>query len=187
MIKNTNTEKNLLHAFAGESQARNRYTYYAGQARREGFVQIAAKFEEIASQEKEHAKRFFSFLEGGEVEISVSFPAGKIASTLENLQAAANGEHEEYSVLYPSFAQIARKEGFEEIVKLFELISIAEKQHESQFVVFAENIKNGHIFSRPVKVIWHCLNCGYTHEDFIAPKNCPACLHPQAFFEVLYV
>lgn len=185
MIKNTNTEKNLLHAFAGESQARNRYTYYAGQARREGFMQIAAKFEEIASQEKEHAKRFFLFLEGGEAEISVSFPAGKIANTLENLQAAASGEHEEYSVLYPSFAQNARKEGFEEIAKLFELISIAEKQHESQFVVFAENIKNGHIFSRPVKVIWRCLNCGYTHEDFIAPKNCPACLHPQAFFEVL--
>lgn len=184
-LKGTQTEKNLLKAFAGESQARNRYTYYAGQARKEGLMRIAAQFEETANQEKEHAKRFFSFLEGGDVEISASFPAGKIGTTLENLQAAACGEHEEYSVLYPSFAQTARQEGFEAVAKLFDSISIAEKQHEKQFLHFAENVKNNRVFNSEVKVTWRCLNCGYTHEGVDAPKACPACAHAQAYFEAL--
>lgn len=184
-IKNTQTEKNLLKAFAGESQARNRYTYYAGQARKEGLMQIAAQFEETANQEKEHAKRFFSFLEGGEVEITASFPAGKILNTLENLEAAASGEHEEHSMLYPSFAKTAHEEGFEEIAKLFEFVAIAEKQHERQFLNFAKNVKNNNVFSRDNKVTWRCLNCGYIHEDTDAPTACPACAHPQAYFEIL--
>lgn len=184
-LKGTQTEKNLLKAFAGESQARNRYTYYASQARKEGLMRIAAQFEETANQEKEHAKRFFSFLEGGDVEISASFPAGKIGTTLENLQAAACGEHEEYSALYPAFAQTARQEGFEAVAKLFDFISIAEKQHEKQFLHFAENVKNNRVFNSDVKVTWRCLNCGYTHEGADAPKACPACAHSQAYFEVL--
>lgn len=184
-LKGTQTEKNLLQAFAGESQARNRYTYYANQARKEGLMRVAVQFEETANQEKEHAKRFFSFLEGGNVEITASFPAGKIASTFENLQAAAIGEHEEHSVLYPSFAQTARDEGFEAIAKVFEFISIAEKQHERQFLDFADSIKNNRVFEKDGKVTWHCLNCGYVHEGVDAPKACPACAHPQGFFEVL--
>lgn len=184
-IKNTQTEKNLLKAFAGESQARNRYTYYAEQARKEGFMRIAAQFEETANQEKEHAKRFFSFLEGGNVEIAASFPAGKVMSTLENLQAAASGEHEEHSMLYPAFATTARQEGFEAIAKLFEFVSNAEKQHEQQFLNFAESVKANTVFSKSVRVKWRCLNCGYTHESTDAPKACPACAQPQAFFEVL--
>lgn len=184
-LKGTQTEKNLLKAFAGESQARNRYTYYADQAKKEGLMRVAAQFEETAAQEKEHAKRFFSFLEGGEVEITASFPAGKVVNTLENLQAAVLGEHEEHSALYPSFAQTARQEGFEAIAKLFEFISIAEKQHEKQFFAFAENLKNDTMFKRDTKVTWRCLNCGYTHESVEAPKACPACTHSQAFFEVL--
>ena len=183
LLKGTQTEKNLLKAFAGESQARNRYTYYAGQARKEGLIRIACQFEETANQEKEHAKRFFSFLEGGSVEISAAFPAGKIGTTLENLQAAAAGEHEEYSALYPSFAQTARQEGFEIVAKLFESVSIAEKQHEKQFLNFADNVKNNLVFNSNTKATWRCLNCGYIHEGVEAPQVCPACAHAQAFFE----
>lgn len=184
-LKGTVTEKNLMKAFAGESQARNRYTYFAGQARKEGMMQIAAQFEETANQEKEHAKRFFSLLEGGEVEITAAFPAGKIGTTLENLQAAACGEHEEHSVLYPAFAQTARQEGVEEVAKLFESVTVAEKQHEKQFLRFAESVKNNLVFSRETEVTWRCLNCGYTHDGVEAPKSCPACAHSQAYFEVL--
>ena len=186
-IKGTQTEKNLLKAFAGESQARNRYTYFASQARKEGLMQIALQFEETANQEKEHAKRFFSYLEGGMVEITASFPAGKIENTLENLQASAAGENEEHSKLYPAFAQTAREEGFEAIAKLFEFVSNAEKQHERQFLNFAETLKNNSMFTREITVTWRCLNCGYTYEGKIAPSVCPACKHPQAFFEVLVV
>lgn len=184
-IKGTQTEKNLMKAFAGESQARNRYTYYASQAKKEGLMQIAAQFEETADQEKEHAKRFFSFLnDSGVIEITASFPTTK-GDTLTNLQAAASGENEEHSVLYPAFAQTAREEGFEAIAKLFEFISIAEKQHEKQFLHFADNIKSNKVFAREAKVTWRCLNCGYVHESLSAPQACPACAHPQAYFGVL--
>lgn len=184
VVKGTQTEQNLLKAFAGESQARNRYTYFAGQARKEGFVRIAVQFEETANQEKEHAKRFFSFLEGGDVEIVAMYPAGKIATTLENLRSAANGEHEEYSALYPSFAKIAREEGFEAIAKVFEFVSVAEKQHERQFLNFAADVENNRVFKKDTLVTWHCLNCGYVHEGLEAPKACPACAHPQSYFGV---
>ena len=183
-LKGSQTEKNLLKAFAGESQARNRYTYFAGQARKEGMIRIALQFEETANQEREHAKRFFSLLEGGSVEITASFPAGRIATTLENLQAAAAGEHEEYSTLYPSFAQVAQAEGFAEAAKLFEMVSVAEKQHERQFLNFADRVKNNLVFKSNAKVTWRCLNCGYIHEGTEAPHRCPACLHAQAFFEL---
>lgn len=184
-IKGTETEKNLLKSFAGESQARNRYTFFSSKARDEGFMEIAALFEEIANQEKEHGKRFFSFLEGRRVEITASFPAAKIGTTLENLQAAAAGEHEEYSELYPTFAKVARAEGFEEIAKLFEAVSIAERHHEQRFLQFAETIKDNQVFKRNVKVKWCCLNCGYVHEGVEAPESCPSCAHPQAYFMVL--
>lgn len=184
-IKNTQTEKNLLKAFAGESQARNRYTYYAGQARKEGLMKVAAQFEETANQEKEHAKRFFSFLEGGMVEISASFPAGKILSTMDNLKAAAHGENEEYTDLYPLFAKTARDEGFEAVAKLFESIAVAEKQHEHQFLVLLDLIQKGQMFKRVTETKWRCLNCGFTHEGLEAPIACPACAHPQAFFETI--
>ena len=184
-IKGTKTEKNLLAAFAGESQARNRYTYFAGQAKKEGYVQIASVFEETADQEKEHAKRFFKFLEGGDVEITAAFPAGVIGTTLENLKAAAMGENHEWTDMYPGFAKVARDEGFEAVAKVFEAVSIAEKQHEKRYNDFAKNIENCEVFKRDNEVVWRCRNCGYIHEGTEAPGLCPACAHPQAHFELL--
>ncbi|HHH48663.1 MAG TPA: rubrerythrin family protein [Gammaproteobacteria bacterium] len=184
-IKGTQTEKNLLIAFAGESQARNRYTYFAGVARKEGLVQIAEIFAETADQEKEHAKRFFKFLEGGEVEITERFPAGVIGNTLENLRAAAAGEEHEWTEMYPAFAKVAREEGFPEIAAAFEAISIAEKQHGKRYTDLANNLDAGKVFRRDGKVVWRCRNCGYLHEAEEAPEVCPACLHPKAYFELL--
>lgn len=184
-IKGTKTEQNLLKSFAGESQARNRYTYFAGVARKEGYVQIADIFEETASQEKEHAKRFFKFLEGGDVEITACFPAGRIGTTSENLLAAANGEHEEYSDLYPGFADVAAQEGFNEIAQAWRAISVAEKQHEKRYRDLLVNIEAGRVFKRDGEVTWRCRNCGYLHTGTAAPELCPACIHPQAHFELL--
>ena len=184
-IKGTRTEKNLLAACAGESQARNRYTYFAGAARKEGFVQIADIFEETANQEKEHAKRFFKFLEGGMVEILAAYPAGVIGTTLENLKAAAAGEHEEHTDLYPEFARIAREEGFVAVAMVFEAICVAERQHEKRYNDLAANIEAGRVFKRDQAVVWRCRNCGYLHEGASAPEMCPACAHPQAHFELL--
>lgn len=184
-LKGTRTEKNLLTAFAGESQARNRYTYFASQARKEGYVQMALIFEETANQEKEHAKRFFNFLQGGEVEVQAAFPAGKVGSTLENLKAAAAGEHYEHTEMYPSFAAVAREEGFDDIAAVFMNVAVAEKQHEKRYRDLAENIEKGRVFKREAPVTWRCLNCGYIYEAPEAPKQCPACAHPQAYFELL--
>jgi len=184
-IKGTETEKNLLKAFAGEAQARNRYTFFASKAKKEGLVQIADIFLETASQEKEHGERFFKFLEGGDVEITESYPAGIIGSTLENLKAAAAGEAFEWSNLYPEFAKVARDEGFPQIAAAFEAISVAEKQHEKRFNDLATNLEEGKVFKRNGKVVWRCRNCGYLHEAEEAPSVCPACLHPQAYFELL--
>ena len=184
-LKGTRTEKNILTAFAGESQARNRYTYYASKARSEGFVQIADIFEETANQEKEHAKRLFKLLEGGEVEIQASFPAGVIGTTAENLKEAANGENHEWKTMYPEFAKVAREEGLESIAKIFEAIAVAEKQHEKRYLALKSNVESGKVFKREEKVVWRCRNCGYLHEGFEAPDTCPACAHPQAHFELL--
>jgi len=184
-IKGTQTEKNLLISFAGESQARNRYTYFSGAARKEGLVQMADIFEETANQEKEHAKRFFKFLEGGDVEITETFPAGKIGTTLENLRAAAVGEEHEWTELYPAFAKVAREEGFTEIAAAFDAILISEKQHGKRYKELAANLEAGKVFKRNGKVVWRCRNCGYLHEAEEAPEVCPACLHPQAYFELL--
>ncbi|HHH38607.1 MAG TPA: rubrerythrin family protein [Sedimenticola sp.] len=184
-IKGTRTEKNLMTAFAGESQARNRYTYFAGAARKEGLVQIALIFEETANQEKEHAKRFFKFLEGGEVGIEAAFPAGTIGTTLENLRAAAAGEEHEWTDMYPEMAKVAREEGFNQIAAAFEKIAIAEKQHEKRYRELADNLEAGRVFKRNGKVVWRCINCGYLHEGEEAPETCPACLHPKAYFELL--
>lgn len=184
-FKGTKTETNLLKAFAGESQARNRYTFFAEAARKEGLEQIAAIFEETASQEKEHAKRFFSFLKGGELEITASFPAGKVGTTLENLEASAAGEEHEWQIDYPGFAAIAREEGFEAIAKVFEAVSVAEKQHGKRYRDLWTNLSEGKVFKRNGKVTWRCLNCGYLHEGEEAPKVCPACAKPQSFFEIL--
>ncbi|MEW6267538.1 MAG: rubrerythrin [Thermodesulfobacteriota bacterium] len=184
-LKGTKTEKNLLTAFAGESQARNRYTYFASKAREEGFVQIADIFQETADQEKEHAKRFFKFLEGGEVEITATFPAGVIGPTADNLTAAAGGEHYEWTTMYPAFAQTARAEGFEAIAKVFEAVIVAEKQHEKRYLALLANVKNGTVFKKSSKVTWRCRNCGYLHEGEAAPETCPACAHPRAHFELL--
>ena len=184
-IKGTKTEKNLMKAFAGESQARMRYTYFAGKAKKEGLVQISEIFLETANQEKEHAKRFWSFLEGGEVEITETFPAGVTGTTLDNLKAAAEGENFEWTELYPGFAEVAREEGFSAIAKCFELISIAEKQHDKRYSDLAENLEAGRVFKRNGKITWRCLNCGYLHEGDTAPNVCPACLHPQSYFEIL--
>jgi rubrerythrin len=183
-LKGSQTEKNLLTAFAGESQARNRYTYFASQARKEGYVQIAAIFEETADQEKEHAKREFKFLKGGEVEIAAAFPAGVIGNTLENLKAAAAGEHYETTEMYPGFARVAEQEGFDEIAKVFRNIAVAEKRHEDRYVALAKNITDGVVFKRQKPVRWVCRNCGYVHEGTEPPKVCPACAHPQAHFEL---
>ena len=186
-VKGTETEKNLLKTFAGESQARNRYTYWAGVARKEGLRQIAEIFEETANQEKEHAKRMFKFLESGEpVEITACYPAGKMGTTtLENLKMAAAGEKEEWTELYPHFADIAEKEGFPEIAAMYRCISIAEKQHEKRYNDLATNLENGKVFRKDDVVIWRCMNCGYIHEAKEALAKCPACLHDQAHFEVL--
>ncbi len=184
-LKGTQTEKNLLKAFAGESQARNRYTYFASKAKAEGFVQISDIFTETANQEKEHAKRFFKFLEGGEVEITASFPAGVIGTTAENLKAAAEGEHFEHTELYPEFAKIARSEGFEAVAMVFEKISVAEKQHEKRYNDLLANVTASKVFKKDSNVVWRCRNCGYVHDAVEAPSNCPACAHSQAHFELL--
>jgi rubrerythrin len=184
-IKGSQTEKNLLGAFAGESQARNRYTYASGVARKEGFVQIADVFEETANQERAHAKRFFSFLEGGDVEITATFPAGVIGTTAENLAAAAAGEHEEWEILYPGFAKVAREEGFPKIADVFDAVCIAEKQHEKRYRGLLAKVEAGTVFTSSRPTVWRCRNCGYLHEGTEAPGACPACAHPQAHFERL--
>jgi rubrerythrin len=184
-LKGTRTEKNLLTAFAGESQARNRYTYFASKAKEEGFIQISMIFSETADQEKEHAKRLFKFLEGGEVKIEASFPAGVIGSTAENLVEAAGGENYEWQTMYPEFAKIAREEGFSAIATVFESIAVAEKQHAKRYEKLKANIDAGQVFKRDTPVVWRCLNCGYLYEGTEAPKACPACAHPQAYFELL--
>jgi rubrerythrin len=184
-IKGTKTEKNVLTAFAGESQARNRYTYFAGQARKDGFMQIADIFEETANQEKEHAKRFFSLLEGGEVEVTASFPAGVIGTTAGNLKMAAGGENYEWTSMYPGFAKVARAEGFENAALIFEKIAVAEKQHEKRFRDLLANVESSRVFKKDQPVTWRCRNCGYLHEGPEAPDTCPACAHPQSYYEVL--
>lgn len=184
-LKGTETEKNLLKSFAGESQARNRYTYFASQARKEGYVQISDIFEETANHEKEHAKRFFKFLEGGDVEITAAFPAGVIGDTLSNLKAAADGENEEHSVLYPGFAAMAREEGFNQIADVWDAVSVSEKQHEKRYRDLVANMENNTVFQKSRAVVWRCRNCGYLYEGTQAPDMCPACDHPQAHFELL--
>lgn len=184
-LKGSRTEKNLLAAFAGESQARNRYTYFAGVARKAGFEQIAAIFEETANNEKEHAKRFFKFLEGGDLEITATYPAGIIKDTASNLEAAADGEKMEWTKLYVDAAGIARQEGFEEIAIVFEKIALVEAQHEKRFRKLLKNICDNTVFKKEVTVKWHCRNCGYVHEGNEALPNCPACAHPRAYFEVM--
>jgi len=184
-LKGSKTEKNLLTAFVGESQARNRYTYFASKAKNEGFEQVSSIFEETANQEKEHAKRLFKFLEGGEVEITGSFPAGVISDTVSNLKEAAGGENYEWTEMYPGFAKTAREEGFQEISSVFEAIAVAEKQHEKRYLALAANIEAGRVFKRDTEVVWRCQNCGYLHTGKEAPQDCPACDHPQAYFELL--
>jgi rubrerythrin len=184
-IKGSKTEKNLLAAFAGESQARNRYTYFASAARKEGYEQIANIFLETAENEKEHAKIFFKHLEGGDVEINAMYPAGIIGDTLKNLEAAAAGEKMEWTSLYVDFAKIAKKEGFDEVARSFEQVAKVEKFHESRYRKLIENVKGGNVFKKNSAVKWHCINCGFVHEGPSAPKVCPACLHPQSYYEVL--
>ena len=183
-LKGTKTEKNLLTGFAGESQARNRYTYFAGQAKKEGFEQIAAIFEETANQEKEHAKRLFKFLEGGEVEICAAFPAGVIGTTSQNLEEAANGENYETTQMYPEFAKIADEEGFAQIAAVFRKIANAEARHRDRYLALKKNVDTNKVFKKDGKVRWVCRNCGYVHEGPEALKVCPACEHPQAYFEM---
>ena len=184
-LKGTQTEKNILTAFAGESQARNRYTYFASQAKKDGYVQMSHIFAETADQEKEHAKRLFKFLEGGEVEISAAFPAGVIGTTLENLQASAAGENYEHTIMYPDFAKTAMEEGFEDIAKAFLAIAVAEKQHEKRYLALAANIETDRVFKRGQKETWRCRNCGYLHDGEEAPEICPACAHKKPHFELL--
>ncbi len=184
-IKGSETEKNLLKAFAGESQARNRYTYFASTARKEGFEQISAIFTETADNEKEHAKIFFQYLTGGDTEITAVYPAGKIGGTEENLLSAADGEKMEWETLYPEFERIARKEGFKEVADSFKEIAEVEKEHEERYRKLFENVKNNEVFKKEKKVRWKCRNCGYIHEGEEAPKSCPACRHPQAFYELM--
>ena len=183
-VKGTLTEKNLLTSFAGESQARMRYTYFAKEAIREGFEQIAAIFTQTAEQEKMHAERMFRFLEGGMVEICASYPAGEIRTTIDNLRAAAAGEYEEWNDLYPSFAYIAEDEGFKDIAFMYRAICVAEQQHEERFLRLLENMEREHVFHRPEPVVWQCRKCGYTFTGKKAPDRCPACLHPKAYFEL---
>ena len=184
-LQGTQTEKNLLKAFAGESQARMRYDYFAKQAKKEGLEQISAIFAETALNEKEHAKRFFKFLEGRMVEITATYPAGIIGTTLENLHASADGENEEWTELYPAFADIAEKEGFKEVANAFRMIAKVEKAHEERYRKLAKNIDSGIVFKRNNTFIWKCRNCGYIHEGKGAPKVCPACDHPQSYFEIM--
>ena len=184
-LKGTKTEKNLLTAFAGESQARNRYTYFASQAKKEGYEQISWFFSDTADNEKEHAKKFFKFLEGGEVEITAAFPAGVIGKTAENLRAAAAGENLEYTVLYPEAAKIADEEGFPEVAQIFRSIARVEQGHEKRYLVLLNNIKHDKVFKKDTVVKWRCRNCGYVHEGKEAPEECPACAHPTAYYEVM--
>ena len=184
-LKGSKTEKNLLKAFAGESQARNRYTYFASVARNDGYIQIQRIFEETAENEKEHAKMFFKYLEGGMAEITASYPAGKISSTADNLLAAAEGEKEEWGVLYPGFEKVAREEGFTEIADTFKEIAEVEEEHEKRYRKLLANVKNGTVFKREKEVKWHCLNCGYIHHGKEAPESCPACKHPRAYYEIM--
>jgi rubrerythrin len=184
-IKGTRTEQNLLKSFAGESQARNRYTYFASVAKKEGYEQIAAIFEETANQEKEHAKRMFKFLEGGIVEITATYQAGVIGTTAENLKEAAGGEHEEWSDLYPFFAQVADEEDFPQIAAMYRMISVAEKGHEERYLALLHNVETNEVFDKIDEVTWQCRNCGYIHTGKTPPEICPACLHPQAYFEVI--
>ena len=186
-LKGSQTEKNLLAAFAGESQARNRYTYFASQARKESYEQIAAVFSETADQEKEHAKREFKLLQGGELEITAAFPAGVIGSTLENLQAAAAGEHYETTQMYPAFAETAQKEDFKEIEAFFRAVAVAENHHKQRYLALARNIEEGLVFKRPKPARWVCRNCGYLHEGTEPPNSCPACAHPQSYYELAAV
>ena len=183
-VKGTKTEKNLLKAFAGESQARNRYTFFASAARKEGFEQIAAIFEETAGNEKEHAQVYFDYLEGGPAEITATYPAGKTGSTAENLLAAAEGEKEEWGVLYPGFAVVAEQEGFDDIATSFREIAEVEEQHELRYRKLLANVNGGKVFARAATTKWHCRNCGYVHEGPSAPDECPACKHPQAYYEL---
>ncbi|MBQ5879715.1 MAG: rubrerythrin family protein [Alistipes sp.] len=182
-LKGTKTEQNLLKAFAGESQARTRYTFFASVAKKEGYEQIAGLFMETAEQEKEHAKRFFKFLEGGDLEITATYPAGKIGTTAENLLAAAQGENEEWDVLYPAFADIADEEGFPAVAAAFRNIAKVEAEHERRYLKLLSRITDGDFFHRDGKIWWQCRNCGFIIEAEDAPKACPACLHPQSYFE----
>ena len=184
-LKGTKTEKNVLAAFAGESQARNRYSYFSSKAKKEEYEQIAAIFEETANHEKEHAKRLFKFLPGGDVAITAAVPAGVIGTTLENLKEAAGGENYEWTDMYPSFAAVAREEGFNEIADAMEGIAVAEKQHEKRYLALINNIEKGTVFKKPQTEVWSCRNCGYRHEGPDAPDLCPACDHPQAHFELI--
>ncbi len=184
-LKGSRTQINLSTAFAGESQARNRYTYAASEARKAGYRQIADIFEETADQEREHAKRLFKLMAGGDVEVTAAFPAGPVGSTVENLRAGAAGEHYEWTEMYPDFAKTAREEGFENIAKVFEAIAVAEKQHEKRYLALAENVDAGKVFVKDQAVVWRCINCGYIAEGNEAPKVCAACAHPQAHFELL--
>jgi rubrerythrin len=184
-LKGTRTEKNLLTAFAGESQARNRYTFFASQAKKDGYEQMRFIFEETANQEKEHAERLFKFLKGGDVEITASFPAGIIGSTLENLKASAAGEHHEHTEMYPGFAKVAEDEGFKDIAEIFRNIAVAEKQHEKRYNDLASNIEKKRVFKRDKEVVWRCRNCGFLYTGTAAPDECPACAHDKAYFELL--
>ncbi len=184
ILAGSKTEQNLLKAFAGESQARMRYDYFASQAKKEGLEQIAAIFAETALNEKEHAKRFFKFLEGNMVEITATYPAGKIGTTMENLKSSADGENEEWTELYPEFAKVAEEEGFREVAAAFKMIAKVEKAHEERYRTLYTNLDEGKVFKRGDKVVWKCRNCGFIHEGTVAPKMCPACLHPQAHFEI---
>ena len=184
-LKGSRTEKNLLASFAGESQARNRYTYFASVARKAGFEQISALFLETADNEKEHAKRFFKFLEGGELEITASYPAGVIGDTAGNLKAAADGENLEWTKLYPEAEKVAREEGFNEIADVFKEIAEVEEEHEMRYRKLLNNVKEGKVFKKDTVVKWKCRNCGYVHEAKEAPEKCPACDHPQSYYELL--
>jgi len=184
-VKGSKTEESLMKAFAGESQARNRYTYFASKAKKEGYVQISQIFEETANQEKEHAERFFSFLDGGLKEITAAFSAGVVGTTAENLKAAAGGENEEWTDLYPEFAKIAEEEGFNEVSALFTAVAVAEKQHEKRYLDLLKNIEDSNVFEKSKAVVWRCINCGYLLEGPKAPLICPACAHPQSYFELL--
>jgi rubrerythrin len=184
ILKGSETEKNLLKAFAGESQARNRYAYFSSQAKKEGYEQIAWLFADTADNEKEHAKRFFTFLQGGDLEIGATFPAGVIGTTAENLKAAADGEHMEWGTLYPDFAEVAEKEGFPDIAKVFRMIAVAETGHEKRYRALLANIEKNRVFKRDASTKWRCRNCGYVHEGPEAPAECPACAHPQSYYEL---